>query len=92
MFPLSLIGSALKLVAKPLSKVLMALPKGTTTGTGGIISAVGLVTGAVAPHILTDVNLVPALEAVAHIITAIGGVVASFGLGRHEATAGVMAS
>ena len=50
---------------------------------GGIIAgAAAAVTGQIAPHILTDQNLVPAIQAVATVITALATLVSAFGFGR----------
>lgn len=79
------IGDAVKLIGKPLSKVLHLLPKGTASGVGGVVGALGAA-GLAADHYqwFTDPNLAGNLRAVAEVLTALGTVIASFGLGRHE--------
>jgi len=74
---LSLLAKALPLIKKV--PLLRHIPKGKATLSGAITAAVGLVSGAAAPHIITDQNIVAVLQAVAEIVVALGGVVAAFG-------------
>lgn len=78
-----IIGNLVKTVLGPLTPILGTFLKGKLTGAGVVTTITGLATGLIAPHIVTDQNLVPLFHEIGYIITAIGGVVASFGHGRY---------
>lgn len=56
--------------------------KGAATVTGIVTAATGWITGNVAPHIITDQNIVPLVQAAAEFVTALGTLIAAFGFGR----------
>lgn len=55
---------------------------GKITPASIIVGGVSAITGAVSPHILTDQNLVPTIQALASVITALATLVGAFGFGR----------
>lgn len=55
---------------------------GKITVTGILGAAVGKLAGVVAPHIVTDQNLVPLIHAAAEFVTAVFGGLALVGFGR----------
>lgn len=79
------LGSVIKLVAGPALKLVNKLPAGTMTGTGGVVGAVGIATGLISPHVVTDANIVAIINAAAGVLTALGTVIASFGAQRAHA-------
>lgn len=81
----SIIGSAIKFLAKPVSKLVMSIPKGNATGVASVITAVAGATAVGAPHWFTDPNLATNIRAVAELVAAIGTAAAGIGIGRHEA-------
>lgn len=81
---IGILGTVLKLVAKPLTAAVAAIPKGNATGVGGLIGAAGVLGAVVAPHVVTDQNVVAIIEAIAKVVLAIGSVIASMGAMRHE--------
>lgn len=83
MIGLGFIGNLVKTILAPLTPILGTFLKGKLTGAGVVTTITGLATGFIAPHIVTDQNLVPLLHEIGYIITALGGFVASFGHGRH---------
>lgn len=90
---IGIFGNIIKTVLGPLGRTVISLiPKGKTTGTGGILAAVGTVGVALTggPHIpvITSGNIVEIINAIAALIVALGTFVTAFGIGRHEATQG----
>lgn len=82
---LSFLGNAITALAKRALPILGKTGKGKATATGVLGVATGLLVGQAAPFIggvLNAENLVPAIRALAEVITALATVVAAFGLGR----------
>lgn len=75
-------GSLLKLLGGVVLPLLGKVGKGKATVVGAAGVVAGALTRGVAPHVLTDANLVGALHEVAGIVEALGTVVAAFGFGR----------
>lgn len=79
--------SLLAKLAPKLLPVLGRLGKGRATIAGDVAAVVGVATTVASPHLVTDANIVAVLHEVGLAITALGGLISSFGLGRkaHEA-------
>ena len=76
------LGSILKIVASPVSKILHRIPDGKATGTGATVVAAGVAGYVASNAIITDANILAVLDKVAMIVTALGTVVAAWGDGR----------
>ena len=80
-------GGLLGVLGRIVLPVLGRLGKGKATITGAVAVIAGATGKAIAPHVLTDANLVGALHEVAGIVEALGTVVAAFGFGRKAGVA-----
>lgn len=81
LIPLAL-GDIVKKLLKPLAPFLAKVAKGKLTGIGVITGLAGAATTLVAPHVVTDQNIVAILHEIGLILTGIGTIISSFGHGR----------
>lgn len=79
--------SILAKIVPALLPILGKLGKGKATIVGDIGALVAGGAAFVAPHVLTDQNLVPVVHEVALVLIALFGMISSFGIGRKAADA-----
>lgn len=80
-------NSAFQFLATKVLPFIGKLGKGKATIAGAAAVVASQVANVVAPHVLTDQNLVAALHELANILTALGTVISAFGFGRKAGVA-----
>lgn len=76
------VGSVLKVVLNPIVGAANKAPDGTLTGLGGVIAGAGVAASALSGQIVTSTNIVDIINAIANVVTAIGGILIAIGAQR----------